>query len=84
MNLIYGRSPTRDEYERAFQLYGGDESGFLCLSCAEVNRIDSKPHPMKCKKCGASSLREVSGLAGTECPKCRQGRFDGGSQAGIS
>jgi hypothetical protein len=69
MNLIYGRSPSQDEYKRAFQLYGGNESEFLCLSCAEVNRIDSKRDPMKCKKCGASSLREVSGLAKTECPK---------------
>ena len=98
MNLIYGRSPTRDEYERAFEpsyarltpsyeghtLYGGNESEFLCSSCAEVNRIDPKRDPMKCKKCGASSLRAVSGLAKTECPKCRQGRFDEGSFAGIS
>jgi hypothetical protein len=84
MNLIYGRSPTSDEYKRAFELYGGNESEFLCSSCAEVNRIDSKRDPMKCQKCGASSLKEVSGLAKTECPKCRQGRFDEGSIAGIS
>ena len=84
MNLIYGRSPTRDEYERAFQLYGGNESAFLCLSCAEVHRIDSKRDPMKCKKCGASSLREVRKLAEKECPKCRQGRFDEGLPAGES
>jgi hypothetical protein len=84
MNLIYGRSPTRDEYNRALQLYGGNESAFLCLSCAEVNRVDSKRDPMKCKKCGASLLREVSGLAKTECPKCQQGCFDEGSIAGIS
>jgi hypothetical protein len=84
MNLIHGRSPTQDEYERAFESYGGNESGFLCLRCAEVNRIDSKRDLMKCKKCGTGSLREVSGLAGTECPKCRQGRFDGGSPSGIS
>jgi hypothetical protein len=84
MNLIYGRAPTRDEYERAFQLYGGNESGFLCLSCAEVNRIDSKRDPMKCKKCEAETLQHVRELAETECPKCRQGRFDDGSLAGIS
>ena len=84
MNLIYGRSPTRNEYKRAFELYGGNESDFLCLSCAEVNIIDAKPHPMKCKKCGTSSLRAVSGLAETECPKCRQGHFDEGFPAGVS
>jgi len=69
MNLIHGRSPTGDEYKRAFELYGGNESEFLCLSCAEVNRIDPKRDLMKCKKCGTSSLRAVSGLAKTECPK---------------
>lgn len=84
MNLIYGRSPTPDEYKRAFELYGGNESEFLCLSCAEVNRIDSERDPMECKKCGASSLQDVSKLAKTECPKCRQGRFGDGSLAGIS
>ena len=84
MNLIYGRSPSQAEYNRAFQLYGGNESAFLCLSCAEVNRIDPKRDLMKCKKCGASSLSAVRGLAERECPKCRQGRFDQGSLAGIS
>ena len=84
MNLIYGRSPSRDENERAFELYGGNESELLCLSCAEVNRIAPKRDLMKCKKCGAGSLRAVRGLAETECPKCRQGRFDEGSLAGIS
>jgi hypothetical protein len=84
MNLIYGRSPARDDYERAFELYGGNESEFLCLSCAEVNPIDPKRDPMECKKCGANSLIEVSGVTGTECPKCRRGRFDEGSATGIS
>jgi hypothetical protein len=84
MNLIYGRAPTWDEYKRAFELYGGNESGFLCFSCAEVNRIDSKRDPMKCKKCGDISLRDVCELTKTECPKCRQGRFDEGSLVGIS
>ena len=84
MNLIYGRSPTRDEHKRAFELYGGNESEFLCLSCAEVSRIDPKRDPMKCKRCGASSLREVSRLAETECPKCRQGNFEDGWPPGIS
>jgi hypothetical protein len=84
MNLIYGQSPSQADYNRAFQLYGGNESAFLCLSCAEVSRIDPKRHPMKCKKCGASSLRAVRGLAKTSAQNCRQGRFDEGSIAGIS
>jgi len=42
MNLIYGRSPNREEYERAHTLYGGNESGFLCLSCAEVSRFETR------------------------------------------
>jgi len=92
MNLIYGRSPTRDEpsYARltpsyeGHTLYGGNESEFLRLSCAVVSRIDPKRDPMKCKKCGASSLRAVRGLAKTECPRCRQGSFDDGSPTGTS
>jgi hypothetical protein len=84
MNLIYGRSPTQDEYERAFELYGGNESEFICLSCAEVNRIDPNRDPMNCKKCGADTLRDARELARTECPKCRQGNFEDGWPPGIS
>src|SRR5260370_40862000 len=51
MNLIYGRSPTQDEYERAHALYGGNESEFLCLSCAGVSGIDPKRDTMKCTEC---------------------------------
>src|SRR5262249_35297245 len=84
MILIYGRSPSPEEYNRAFQLYGGNESTFLCLGCAEVNRIDPKRDATACKNCGSSSLREARKVAKTECPKCRQGHFDDGSLAGIS
>jgi hypothetical protein len=84
MNLIYGLSPSQEEFDRAFQLYGGNESEFLCLSYAEVKRIDPQRDPMNCKECGADSLRNVHELAKTDCPKCHQGRFDEGSPVGIS
>ena len=84
MNLIYGRAPSREEYNRAFQLYGGNESEFLSLDCAKVNRIDPKRDGMGCKNCGSSALREVGKVAKTECSKCRRGHFDDGSLAGIS
>ena len=84
MLKIYGRPPTAEEYTNAFRLYGGNESEFLCADCATVSRIDTERDPRVCRKCGSISLRDISELAKTECPKCRGGHFNSGEFGAIS
>ena len=45
---IYGHSPTPYECQRAFQMYGGNETEFLCCDCLAINRIDVKREPQIC------------------------------------
>jgi len=84
MQKIYGRPPTAEEYTKAFQSYGGNESEFLCEQCAGVSRIDPERDRKVCKMCGSTSVRHTSGLAKTQCPKCPVGHFDCGTPGGIS
>ncbi|HEX6565255.1 MAG TPA: hypothetical protein VF020_13270 [Chthoniobacterales bacterium] len=84
MLKIYGREPTTQEYEEAFRLYGGNESELLCQDCATINWIDLKRHPVACKQCGSTSLKDTGNVAHSECPKCRGGNFNSGELGGIS
>jgi predicted Zn-ribbon and HTH transcriptional regulator len=56
----------------------------LSSETALLKNGDMQRDPRACRKCGSISLRDISELAKTECPKCRAGHFNSGEFGGIS
>jgi hypothetical protein len=84
MQEIYGRSPTLEEYVRAFRRYGGNETEFLCYDCLAISRIDVEIDLRICASCQSVALRAASRLAKTRCPKCDERHFNDGEITAIS
>lgn len=62
----------------------GNESDYLCMNCGEECRRDPWRDPVVCDKCGQRKLRLKMRLLKRLCPKCKEGRLEGGEMTGVS
>lgn len=64
----YAYHPSR---ERDFCI--GNDEDYLCLSCSEEFRIDSRDPKTACPKCHSEEISDTFDLDGKPCPWCKTG-----------
>jgi DNA-directed RNA polymerase subunit RPC12/RpoP len=80
---VLGYMPDEAEKQAFLEMNSGDETTFLCESCAAVSRIDATRDRLACKKCRSPRIKPTHELEDVACPKCKDGVLKG-EPSGIS
>jgi DNA-directed RNA polymerase subunit RPC12/RpoP len=67
----YAYHPDHDSLDKCI----GNDSPYICLSCGEAFKVDSRTPITECPKCRVSNISAAFELSGLRCPYCKKGVF---------
>lgn len=67
----YAYHPDHEALSRCI----GNDSPYICLSCANEFMVDSQKPTSRCPKCSSEEIVDTQDLDQKKCPFCKRGTF---------